>query len=160
MNADGEIEIVPPAGWESSHDEAGLITQLRNWADADKRGKVLSSSAGFTLPNGAVRAPDASWIELSRWNSVTKKQRKKFGPLCPNFVVEIKSPSDRMPKLHAKMREYMENGAKLGWLIDSEKRAVYIYRPGQEPERLINPARVKGEGPVKGFVLDTSDLWD
>src|SRR5579871_3012951 len=136
MTADGEIEIVPPVGMEGSRNEGEVFWQLNGWAKHDRRGIAFPSSAGYILPNGAGRAPDASWVELSRWNALPKDRRERFAPFCPDFVVEVKSPSNRMSKLHAKMREYIENGAKLGWLIDPDSRVAFIYRPGQEPERL------------------------
>ena len=158
--AEGEIVIMAPTGWESSYRNADLTAQLGNWARRDGRGKSLDSNAEYILPNGAARSPDASWVERSRLAALTREQKRKFLPLCPDFVVELTSPSDRLPQVQAKMREWMENGAKLGWLLDADNRTAYVYRPGREPERLIAPDRLVGEPPVEGFVLELAEIWD
>jgi Uma2 family endonuclease len=113
----------------------------------------------FILPSGAASSPDASWVLRSRLAKLTAEQKTKFPPLCPDFVVELRSPSDRLRQAQAKMREWMDNGAKLGWLIDPTTRTVYIYRPGQATERLVDSHRVEGEPPVDGFVLEMADMW-
>jgi Uma2 family endonuclease len=157
--AEGEIEIMPPTGFETSHRNAGLTAQLYNWATRDGRGKDFDSNVEFILPSGAARSPDASWVLRSRLAKLTAEQKTKFPPLCPDFVVELRSPSDRLRQAQAKMREWMDNGAKLGWLIDPTTRTVYIYRPGQATERLVDSHRVEGEPPVDGFVLEMADMW-
>ena len=158
--AEGEIEIMPPAGFETSDRNADLTMQLRAWAKRDGRGRALDSNVEYILPNGAARSPDASWVQRSRLAKLTSEQKKRFLPLCPDFVVELRSPSDRLRQVQAKMREWMDNGARLGWLIDPETRTVYIYRPGQATERLLDPPRVGGEPPMDGFVLEMPDIWD
>jgi len=158
--AEGEIEIMPPTGFETGDRNAGLTAQLYNWARRDGRGRAVDSSVEYFLPNGAARSPDASWVLRSRLAKLTAEQKKKFLRLCPDFVVELRSPSDRLSGLQAKMREWMANGAKLGWLIDPEARTVYIYRPGQTTERLVDPRRVEGEPRVDSFVLEMAGIWD
>jgi Uma2 family endonuclease len=158
--AKGEIVIMPPTGGETSHRNAGLTAQLYTWARREGRGKDFDSNVEYILPGGAARSPDASWVLRSRLAALTPEQKKKFLPLCPDFVVELRSPSDRLPRAQAKMREWIDNGAKLGWLIDPEARTVYIYRPGQTTERLVDPRRVAGEPPVAGFVLEMADIWN
>jgi Uma2 family endonuclease len=158
--AEGEIEIMPPTGFETGDRNAGLTTQLYSWARRDGRGRAVDSSVEYILPSGAARSPDASWVPRSRLAKLTPEQKKKFLRLCPDFVVELRSPSDRLRQVQAKMREWMDNGAKLGWLIDPEARTVYIYRPGQTTERLVDPRRVEGEPPVDSFVLEMVDIWN
>jgi len=158
--ADGEIVIMPPTGFETSDRNADLTTQLRTWAKREGRGKALDSNVEYILPSGAARSPDASWVLRSRLATLTAEQKKEFPPLCPDFVVELRSPSDRLPGLQAKMREWIDNGAKLGWLIDPATRTVYVYRPGQTTERLVNPDRVQGDAPVESFVLEMADIWN
>ena len=155
----GHIIIMPPAGWETSHRNNDLSSQLFQWARSDGRGLAADSSAEYFLPNGAARGPDGSWVLKSRLAKFSKKELKKFLPLCPDFVIELTSPSDRLTQVKKKMREWMDNGAKLGWLIDADRRVAYIYRPGQEPEELRNPAHLDGEGPVSGFRLELSCIW-
>jgi len=158
--AEGEIVIMPPTGFETSDRNAGLTAQLHAWAKRDGRGRAVDSNAEYLLPNGAALSPDASWVLRSRLASLTAEQKRKFPPLCPDFVVELRSPSDRLKKLQAKMREWIDNGAKLAWLIDPTARAVYIYRPGKTAERLDGPKRVEGEPPMQGFVLEMADIWN
>jgi Uma2 family endonuclease len=158
--AEGKIEIMPPTGIETGYQNNNLGAQLANWAERDGRGVASDSSTEFILPNGAARSPDASWIALPRLARLTAEQRRKFGPLCPDFVIELTSPSDRLPKVQAKMREYMDNGAQLGWLLHVAKRTVYVYRPDRDVEQLIAPKKLVGERPVKGFVLDLKKIWN
>lgn len=155
----GEIIVTPPAGGETSYRNSGLIAQLYNWSERDGRGRAFDSNSEFFLPNGAARGPDAAWVRGDRLAQLTKEQKRKFLYLCPDFVVELISPSDRLSKVQAKMTEWMENGAALGWLIDADSRTVYIYRVGKEPERLINVDYVDGESPVDGFRLKLTDIW-
>ncbi len=157
--ANGEIIIMPPCGGEASHRNSDLTSQLVVWAKPDGRGQVFESSSEFFLPNGAARGPDACWILKSRLASLSRGQRRRFMPICPDFVVELMSPSDRLPRVKAKMREWIDNGAALGWLIDADRRTVYIYRPDREPEKLVDVDHVDGEGPVAGFRLELSDIW-
>ncbi|MCT7949316.1 Uma2 family endonuclease [Ancylothrix sp. C2] len=159
-NKKGELIIMSPTGSETGHKDARIIQQLMNWADEDETGIAFSSSAGFTLSTGAERSPDASWIKLERWNALSAEQRKKFAPICPDFVVELRSPSDNLKPLKEKMLEYQsEPGFQLGWLIDPQNRRVYIYRPNQEEEILENPESVSGEPVLPGFVLNMRKIW-
>ena len=158
--AQGELIVNPPTGGESGKRNLSISTQLGNWFEANEElGEAFDSSTGFKLPNGADRSPDASWVIRERWESLTPQQRKGFVPLCPDLVVELRSESDSLPKLQAKMREYMNNGARLGWLINPQKMQVEIYRPGQEVEVLKNPTQLSGEDILPGFVLNLKRVW-
>lgn len=160
VSADGEITIMPPNYPKTSMKNSRIVAQLLIWSDDDGRGATLDSSGGFVLPNGARRAADASWIRKDRVAALPLAQREKFYRLCPDFVIELRSAHDRIRKLRAKMEEYMANGAELGWLIDPFEKTVTIYRPGRTPESLSAPAKVAGEGPVEGFVLELTRIWD
>ncbi len=157
--ASGEVIIMPPAFSDTGNRNIKIAQQLANWAEQDGTGETFDSSAGFTLPNGATRSPDASWIKLERWNTLTEEQKASFAPICPDFVIELRSQSDTLSGLQDKMQEYMENGALLGLLIDRKNRKVYIYRPEREPEILDNPEVVKGEPVLPGFVLRMEKIW-
>jgi Uma2 family endonuclease len=156
--ASGELLIMPPTGGETSNRNIELSYQLQSWSRQNNLGKAFDSSTGFKLPNGADRSPDASWVRRERWEALTPEQREKFLPLCPDFVVELRSPSDSLKKIQEKMQEYIENGAKLGWLIDRKNRRVEIYRPGRDVEILENPATLSGEDVLPGFVLDLTAI--
>jgi len=157
--AKGELIIMSPAGGETSSSNAGLTAQIWIWNESHKLGKVFDSSTGFKLPNGADRSPDASWVKLERWNALTPEQQKKFPPLCPDFVVELMSPSDSLKEIQDKMKEYRDNGAVLGWLINRKSRQVEIYRLNQEVEVLESPANVSGEDVLPGFILNLESIW-
>lgn len=157
--AEGDIIIMPPTGGETSSWNARLTSVLVVWADRDHRGRAFDSSAGFTLPNGATRSPDASWIEESRWQALPLEQRKRFAPICPDFVIELRSPTDRLAYCKSKMAEYVKNGARLGWLIDPIERRVHVYRPGTAVEILDNPTSISGDPELPGFVLDLTQIW-
>lgn len=157
--ASGGLIIMPPTGGETSNRNSELTYQIQAWSRQNNLGKSFDSNGGFTLPNGAVRAPDASWVKLERWQALSQEQRRKFLPLCPDFVVELRSPTDALAQIQAKMQEYMENGARLGWLIDADARRVEIYRPNRDVEILENPATLSGEDVLPGFVLDLSFIW-
>jgi Uma2 family endonuclease len=159
-DASGEIIIMPPTGDETSYRNSDLNMQLAAWSKRDGRGRAFDSNGVFLLPNGAARSPDASWVLKTRLDRHTKEQKRRFLPLCPDFVIELTSPSDRRPRVKAKMREWLENGAFLGWLIDSDNRTVYIYRPGQDPEELVNVDHVTGEGLVEDFRLELAEIWE
>jgi Uma2 family endonuclease len=158
-NAQGELIIMPPTGGETGKSNLKLGSQLDLWNTARELGEAFDSSTGFTLPNGAVRAPDLSWVEKSRWEALTKEQRQKFLPLCPDFVIELMSPSDTLMEVQAKMQEYRANGCRLGWLINPKKREVEIYRLGQDVEVLNSPQTLSGEDVLPGFVLDLGKIW-
>ena len=157
--ATGDLIIMPPTGSGSGNRNARITQQLMNWADRDGTGVGFDSSTGFTLPNGAKRSPDAAWILLERWNTLTPEQQEGFAPICPDFVVELRSPSDNLTELQAKMQEYIENGIRLGWLIDRPQRSVYVYRPGTAVEILENPETLSGETVLPEFTLDLSKIW-
>jgi Uma2 family endonuclease len=158
-SAKGELIIMSPTGSETGNRNAKLTQQLGNWTDADGTGIDFDSSAGFKLPNGAERSPDAAWMKLDKWHSLCAEQKRKFAPLCPDFVVEIRSPSDDLKTLQEKMEEYIDNGASLGWLIDRKKHKVYIYRPQIGVECLEKPETVNGEPVLRGFSLKMEKIW-
>ncbi len=157
--AQGRLIIMPPAGTETGGRNADFTTDLTIWNRKTKLGKVFDSSAGFTLPDGAERSPDVSWIERSRWEALTTAERERFAPLCPDFVAELRSKTDRLSELQEKMREYIANGARLGWLLDPKNRAVEIYRPNQPVEVLQDPSSLSGEDVLPGFVLDLMEIF-
>jgi Uma2 family endonuclease len=158
-NARGELLIMPPAGGRTSERNAEITMQLRIWAKRDGTGVSFDSSGGFVLPNDAVRSPDAAWIRQSRLESVTAEQRKKFIPLCPDFVLELRSPTDPLGILQSKMQEYLDNGAQLGWLIDPETQRVYVYRPASPVECLDKPDLLTGDPVLAEFFLNLREIW-
>jgi len=158
--AQGEIIIVPPAGGESDYQSLEVAGQLREWSKRDGRGKASGTSVEFILPTGAALSPDAAWVSNSRISKLSREQRRKFPPVCPEFVVEVMSPSDRLRTAKEKMEEWMRGGAELGWLIHGDHKTVYIYRAGQkEAEKRTGITKLLGEGPVAGFELDLTDIW-
>jgi Uma2 family endonuclease len=159
LTASGELIVMPPVGGESGNYESELGIDLGNWNRQTRLGKTFSSSTVFVLPNGAQRSPDAAWVELSRWSALTPEQRTKFPPLAPDFVIELRSATDRLPPLQEKMEEYRANGVRLGWLIDPQQQRVEIYRLGQEVEVLASPTSLSGEDILPGFVLNLNVLW-
>ena len=156
--ATGELIIMPPAGSETGGRNLELAGQLYNWVKASGLGVAFDSSSGFTLPNGAIRSPDTSWIARDRWDALTPDEREGFAPLCPDFVVELRSPTDRLRDLREKMREYRAQGARLGWLIDPKRKVVEVYRPRCRVEVLTAPVTLSGEDVLPGFVLDLKDI--
>ena len=158
--AKGELIVMPPTGGESSKQNASLTAQLWSWNQQSNPGVVFDSSGGFKLPNGADRSPDAAWVRLERWEALTPEQRRKFPPLAPDFVVELRSASDELKPLQDKMKEYRDNGVRLGWLIDPQNQQVEIYRLGQEAEMLQSPAILSGEDVLPGFVLELRGIFD
>ncbi|MEG4504674.1 Uma2 family endonuclease [Microcoleus sp. F6_B4] len=159
-NANGELIAMPPTGGETGKTNSKFNLQIGLWNEQTELGEVFDSSTGFTLPNKADRSPDASWVEKSRWSALTPEQREKFIPLCPDFVIELVSPSDSLKKTQEKMQEYIENGCRLGWLINRKKREVEIYRPGQNVEVLQSPLTLSGENVLPGFVLNLQKIWN
>ncbi len=158
--AEGDLEVMPPAGWETGHRNMKLAVQLGTWAEQDNTGIATDSSGGFRLPNGAVRAPDAAWVRRERLAGLTPEQKQRFLPLCPDFVIELRSPTDSLTLVQAKMREYIENGARLGWLIDPEERTVHVYQPNDRVEISDKPDSVSGDPILPGFVLDLKLIWE
>ena len=157
--ANGEVIIMPPAFSDTGNRNVKISQQLANWSDQDGSGESFDSSAGFTLPNGATRSPDAAWILLERWNALSDDQKASFAPICPDFVIELRSSNDTLSSLQEKMQEYLSNGIILGWLIDRKNRQVYVYRPNQEVEILDNPETVEGDPELPRFGLQMAKIW-
>ena len=156
----GEIVIVPPAGGESDHRNVEVIAQLHVWAKRDGRGKAFGSSVEFMLPNGAALSPDAAWVSNRRLAALSREQLQKFPPVCPEFVIEVISPSDRLRAAKQKMEDWMQAGVELAWLIHADDKTVFVYRAGQnEAETRTGILKIAGEGPVAGFELDLADIW-
>jgi len=157
--SDGDIIIMAPEGGTSGKGGSKLNAAFENWAERDGIGEVFGSSTGFILPNQAMRSPDVAWVRNERLEALTDKEWEKFLPLCPDFVLELRSPSDSLRNLQRKMEEYLQNGAQLGWLLDPVAKSVHIYRPDAAPEILENPATVSGEPLLRGFILDLQKIW-
>jgi Uma2 family endonuclease len=155
----GEVVIMAPAFSDTGNRNFKVALQLGNWAEEDGTGESFDSSAGFTLLNGATRSPDASWIRSERWNALTEEQKASFAPICPDFVIELRSSSDRLSTLQDKMQEYIDNGVSLGFLIDRKNRTVHIYRPERTPQILENPEVIEGSPELPGFVLKMAKIW-
>ncbi len=164
LTKDGELIVMSPTGGTAGRKNSRLTQQLRNWADSNGQGEVFDSSTVFVLPNGARRSPDVSWIEQERWNQLTGAQQDGFPPIAPDFVIELVSPSDiknqRYEDLQLKMQEYLDNGVKLGWLIEPEAKTVEIYKVGQQVKILNNPQNLSGEDVLPGFILDLSEIFE
>ena len=157
--ATGELIIMAPTGSDTGYRNQDMSGQLWLWNRQTKLGVVFDSSSGFKLPNDADRSPDASWVKLERWHTLTPKEQEGFAPLCPDFVVELRSKSDNMEPLREKIREYIANGSCLGWLIDRKNHKVEIYRQNQDVEILDNSTTLSGEEVLPGFILDLTDVW-
>ncbi|ACK64367.1 protein of unknown function DUF820 [Rippkaea orientalis PCC 8801] len=158
-SAKGELIIMSPTGSETGHSNAKLTQQLGNWTDEDGTGIDFDSSTGFKLPNGANRSPDAAWMKRKKWESIPPEKRSGFAPVCPDFVVEIRSATDNLQTLQDKLEEYIQNGALLGWLIDRKNRKVYIYRPQKNVQCLDNPITVSGHPILANFTLKMQRIW-
>lgn len=158
-DASGELIVMRPTNSEGGGVETDVTLELGIWARADGRGKAFGATTGFTLPDNSVRAADAAWVGLQRWNALTPKQRKSYAPICPEFVIEIRSESDRLAELQAKMEMWIANGAEVAWLIDPLRKVVEIYRPGDPREVLYDASSVQGTGPVAGFELVMARVW-
>jgi Uma2 family endonuclease len=158
--AQGDCEIMAPTGGETGWRNSGLIAQLYNWAEREGSGVVFDSSSGFVLPNGAIRSPDVSWVKRARLAVLTSEQKQRFLPLCPDFVIELRSPCDNLKALQDKMQEYIENGASLGWLIDTEARQVLVFQPQQKLISLEQPEVMSADEVLKGFELDMQKIWN
>ena len=159
LTAKRELVIMPPAGSETGRRNGQLTYLLTAWAEKDGTGISFDSSTGFTLPNGAIRSPDASWVKREKWEALSKDQREGFAPLCPDFVIELRSRTDLLSDLHAKLQEYIDNGARLGWLVDPLDKRVYVYRPDQPVEAWDDPVSVSGDPVLPGFELQMKELW-
>jgi Uma2 family endonuclease len=155
----GELVIMSPTGGETGMNNATLIARFVVWNEQFNLGKVFDSSTCFRLPNGGERSPDVAWVEKSRWEALSPEQQRKFPPLCPDFVLELRSPSDHLPLLQAKMQEYLDSGARLGWLLNPEENQAEIYRPGRSVEVLQAPNSLSGEAVLPQFTLNLEWLW-
>jgi len=157
--ATGEVIVMSPSFSDTGNRNFNIAVQLGSWAELDGTGLGFDSSAGFTLPNGATRSPDAAWIKLERWNTLTEQQKASFAPICPDFVIKLRSASDTLSTLQKKMEEYIANGTLLGWLIDRQNRQVYIYRPHRQLEILQDPQTISGDPELLGFQLVMAKIW-
>ncbi|MGB7413665.1 MAG: Uma2 family endonuclease [Thermosynechococcaceae cyanobacterium] len=157
-SAQGELIVMPPTGGVSGNRNSKLTTRLEIWADADGTGLAFDSSTMFKLPNGAHRSPDAAWIRLDRWQALTPRNQERFPPICPDFVVELRSATDSLGPLQDKMQEYLENGVQLGWLLDPKNKVVEIYRPSQEKQVVQSPSQLSGESVLPGFKLNITGI--
>ena len=155
--AKGELVVMPPTGGETGNRNIELAFQLQAWSRQNRLGIAFDSSTGFKLPNGANRSPDAAWMLLARWEALTIEQRRRFPPVAPDFVVELRSDTDSLPVTIAKMQEYIDNGVRLGWLIDPKTKQVEIYRQGQS-KILSSPTSLSGEEVLPGFILDLKGI--
>jgi Uma2 family endonuclease len=158
-NTAGQLIVMPPTGSESGKLNMSLAAQIWYWNDRTKMGIVFDSSTGFKLSNGAVRSPDVSWIDLSRWNSLTKKQQRGFAPIDPDLVIELMSPTDELSGLQGKMIEYIDCGVKLGWLINPDEKQVEIYSLGQNKKVLNAPKTLSGEIVLPNLVVDLTEIF-
>ena len=158
-NKYGDITIMTPVGGIGSADEGYVYGEFYLWAKQDGRGKCFSPGGGFNLADGSCLSPDVSWMTLDRWNTLTVKQKTSFPPLCPDFVIEVRSASDSRAMVEEKMQLWLDNGAQLAWLVDPIGQNVTVYSPNQAPEKLEHPESVSATGPVTGFILDGTPLW-
>jgi Uma2 family endonuclease len=156
----GEILVMSPAGNRTGRRNAAIISALDTWAQKDGHGYVFDSSTGFTLADGSMRSPDAAWVEATRWNALSKADQNRFSPICPDFLIELRSKTDDLAVLEAKMTRWISNGAKLAWLIDPDRQTVAVYRTGEQPEVQHHPTSVQGTGPIAGFELTMARIWD
>jgi Uma2 family endonuclease len=157
--SDGELVIMPPTGGDTGRRNFDLTGQFAVWVRRDGTGVGFDSSTGFLLPNGAERAPDLAWVRKPRWDALTEAERRKFPPLCPDFVIELRSPSDQLGGQQAKLEEYIACGAHLGWIIDPEERRVHVYRPGRAVDVLERPTELRGDPELPGLILDLRTIW-
>jgi Uma2 family endonuclease len=160
LTSEGDLIIMPPTGGKSGARNATLGARLTTWALENKSGKAFDSSTVFTLPSGAKRSPDFAWVKNARWEVLSEDEQERFPPLCPDFIVELRSRTDSLKNLCQKMDEYMANGAQLGWLIDPLERKIYVYRPSAPVEELDNPQTISGEPLLRGLKLDLQEIWD
>jgi Uma2 family endonuclease len=156
----GELIVMTPAGGTTSNLEGYLFRELDLFVERESRGIAFNSNGGFSLPDGSVRAPDAAWVSSEKWDRLSREERAKFLPFCPEFVIELRSPSDSLSDLEQKMSDWLANGAELAWLIDPQRKLVVIYRPGRQPETLLQPDFLRGEEPILGFSLKMHRFWE
>ncbi len=160
LTSAGDLIVMSPTGGKTGNRNAKLTIRCGTWAEQDGTGLYFDSSTLFTLPNGAKRSPDFSWVRNERWEQLSEKEQEQFPPVCPDFVVELRSPSDSLRTLKQKMQEYVENGAQLGWLLDPFEKKVYVYRPESAVECLDDPKIISGDPLLPGFTLDVQSLWE
>jgi Uma2 family endonuclease len=160
QTAEGELIVMTPAGNRTGNKEGYIFRELDFWVEREGNGIALNSNIAVSFADGNIRMPDAAWLSSDKWNSLTQKQKDGFLPVCPEFIVELRSPSDRISQLEAKMEFWMSRGAQLAWLIDPQRKLAMIYRSGREPETLLEPEFLHGEGPVAGFALKMQRLWE
>ncbi|WP_084079926.1 Uma2 family endonuclease [Edaphobacter aggregans] len=158
--ANGEILVMTPAGNRTGRMNAAIIAALGIWAERDGRGYVFDSNTGFTLPDGSMRSPDAAWVKATRWDALSGEEKERFSHISPEFIIELRSPSDHLDDLEAKMVQWIANGVQMAWLIDPERRVVVIYRPGDGPEVLHDPSSVQDSGVIAGFELVMARVWN
>jgi Uma2 family endonuclease len=159
-DANGEILVMTPAGNRTGRKNTAIISALDKWAESDGRGYAFDSNTGFTLPDGSMRSPDAAWISSARWDALTDRDKDRFSPICPDFIIELRSPTDSLSDLKQKMEQWIANGAQLAWLIDPIEQEVSVYRSGVEIEVHHRPTSVQGSGIVVGFELVMARIWD
>jgi Uma2 family endonuclease len=157
--AQGDLVVMTPAGGKTGNKEGYLFRELDLWVEREGKGIAFNSNTGFLLPDGSMRLPDAAWLSENKWQALTGKQQEGFVPACPEFVVELRSPSDRVSRVEERMEFWIENGAHLGWLIDPQRKLAMVYQPQQEPETLLSPQYLEGSGPVAGFRLAMERFW-
>lgn len=157
---EGDILIMPPAGGETSNRNARLIFSFMNWANQNQLGFVFDSSGGFVLPDGSIASPDVAWVKKERLTTLTAEQKKRFIPLCPDFVLELRSPSDNLEPLKAKMKMYLSNGVQLAWLVNPEEQEIWVYRPGQEPQQLTQISQISGDPELPGLLVPLASIWN
>jgi Uma2 family endonuclease len=158
-DANGEILVMTLAGIKTSRMNSRITRLLDEWAEQDGRGIAVDANGGFTLPDGSVRAADAAWVHKSRWDALSEADQARFSPICPDFIIELRSPNDSLVELKQKMERWIANGVQLGWLIDPENKTVSVYRPGDQPEVLAHPTSVQGHGVTAGFELVMERIW-
>jgi Uma2 family endonuclease len=158
MTARGDLIIMSPSNPDTDSENTKIIQRLANWAEKDGTGKCFGAAAIFILPNGAKRVPDAAWIPKDRWKNVTKGKKYGLPVICPDFIIELRSPSDRLRDVQEKMEEYVSNGTRLGWLLDPIENCAFVYLPGQPPKRIDNPAILSGDPVLPGFTFDFSEI--
>ncbi len=155
----GELHVMTPAGNRTGQKNSYIVRMLGSWADADGRGYSFDSNTGFTLPDGSMRSPDAAWCKAARWDAMSDTDKDGFSPICPEFIIELRSQADRLAALQAKMQMWIANGAELAWLIDPLEQAVTVYRPHETPEVHLRPISIHGTGPIDGFTLILDRIW-
>jgi Uma2 family endonuclease len=159
LTSTGGLIVMPPAGSKTGQRNFNLTGQFMVWVERDGTGIGFDSSAGFTLPDGAVLSPDVSWVRREKWDALTEDEQERFAHLCPDFVIELRSRWNTLKAQQEKMQKYLDNGTQLAWFIDPRNRQIYIYRKGEEVEVLTDAATVSADPILRGFVLQLAELW-